>query len=736
MKIKVLDKFIDKDSCCGCSACANICPQSAITMKENDEGFLYPHINLKECSKCNLCQKVCPINKEKSSKDFEPITFATMASNDIRVKSSSGGMFTILANYILEQNGFVCGASFDKSWKVKHIIIDNKKDLDKLRGSKYLQSDIGNIFKEIKNLLENNSKVLFTGTPCQVAGLKSFLGKDYKHLYLVDILCHGVPSPKIWIQYLKEQFKYNKIKGINFRDKHNSWIMYTQSITEGNKKIAMCEHYTMDFMKIFLSNICNRPSCNNCSFATSPRLSDITIGDFWGIKDLSEEMYDAYGTSMTVLNNKKGVDLFNQIKSNLKKYKEIQFENNKNKALTYKFTAFENRKAFFRLINSGKTVKESWEYCKKNSFDCAIIGYGMSDNFGSVLTYYALQQSINDLGFIAKTIPFRKSTLLSDINKSFVNEYFDLTDELTKDSDLSRLNLKTETFIVGADMVWFPPSFHKWSRNLHQLCLSFANSSKKKISYSSSFGTYNYTFFDEERLKMKYYLDQFDDISVREHEAILYMKKNFDIIPKCVLDSIFLVNKNKYMEIANKSDLKYNYPYICHYNLFEDIMPSIDIKLDEISKKLNMEIKTISKYNLNSMYDFLYTLANSNFILTQSYHGLCLAILLNKNFLLYNVGTVDSSRTENVLKMFGLENYFVSDHEKLIEKIDNYKSINWNNINKKIKKERIKSLDWLKRSLEKPKDFSKILPENAILKSMQDEILLLKEELKELKENN
>lgn len=721
-----------KGSCCGCTACANICPNSAITMKEDKEGFLQPIINNKKCNNCHLCEKVCPLNKEKSSSGFEPITFATMANNDIRVKSSSGGMFTILANYFLENNGYVCGASFDKNWKVKHIIIDNKKDLDKLRGSKYVQSDLGNIFKDVKNLLEKNSKVLFTGTPCQIAGIKSFLGKEYENLYLVDLLCHGVPSPKIWIQYLKEEFKYKDIKAINFRDKHNFWYMLPQSITYPNKKVVKCEFQIMDFMKTFLNNICNRPSCNDCQFATYNRLSDITIGDFWGIQKYTENMLDQYGTSMTVINNQKGFDLFNIVKENLYKYELINTENNEITALTAKFKAFENRKAFFRLINSGKTVKESWEYCKKNAFDCAIIGYGMCNNFGSVLTYFALQQALKDLGYSAKTIPFRKEYLAESL-KDFVEEHFDLTEEITKNSDLSKLNLKTETFIVGADMVWFPPVFHCWSRNLHQLLLSFSNASKKKISYSSSFGTYNYTFFDEERLKMKYYLDQFDNISVREPEAIPYMKKNFSISPKCVLDSIFLLSKEKYFEIANKSTLKYEEPYICHYNLFKDTVPSIDINLDKIEEKLGMKIKTVSKYKSMSMPDFLYSLANSDFILTQSYHGLCLAVLLNKEFLLYNVGTVDSSRTDNVLKMFGLEHHYVSNHEKLLEKLDNYKPVNWKKVNKKLDKERQKSLAWLKEALEKPKDFSKISPENAIIKSMQDEILLLKEELEELK---
>ena len=212
---------LNLDKCVGCSACKQICPMGAIEMIANNEGFLYPFINKSKCINCGACSRVCPLNSELIKK--EPQCYAVAGIDELREKSSSGGLFTLFASEIIKKGGVVCGAAFDEEFKVKHIIVDNLNDLDKLRGSKYVQSDIGDSYKKIKDYLNNDRYVFFTGTPCQVSGLYNYLEGDSEYLFTADLLCHGVPSPKIFKKFLDEIGGVKNISKIQFRDKEKGW---------------------------------------------------------------------------------------------------------------------------------------------------------------------------------------------------------------------------------------------------------------------------------------------------------------------------------------------------------------------------------------------------------------------------------------------------------------------------------------------------------------------------------
>lgn len=204
----------DKEKCSGCEACVNICPKNCITMIEDKYGFRYPTVNQSQCSNCNLCESVCPIKK------FNKEVYACYAKNKNEyMSSSSGGAFAVIARKVLTNGGLVCGAAFDENFNVKHMIISNLNDLYKLKGTKYVQSEIGSVYKDIKKYLDKRYQVLFSGTPCEVAGLKKYLKNEYSNLITVDLICHGVPSPKIWQDYLNEVKGVNKIKNVSFRNK-------------------------------------------------------------------------------------------------------------------------------------------------------------------------------------------------------------------------------------------------------------------------------------------------------------------------------------------------------------------------------------------------------------------------------------------------------------------------------------------------------------------------------------
>lgn len=344
----------EKNKCCGCHGCMNICPKNAITMVEDEKGFKYPEIDSKKCIECNLCENVCPIlNKTKN--DSEPVAYAAYnVDEEVRKSSSSGGIFTLLANYILENDGVIFGAAFESDFSVKHIEINNKSDLDKLRTSKYVQSSIEDTYKKARNYLNKGVKVLFTGTPCQIEGLYSFLRKDYENLYTQDIICHGVPSPKVWRKYLEYREKQDSKKPvrINFRQKDDGWNLYALLLQYDNSAYKK-NHRDDFFMKAFLRDVCLRDSCYNCSFKSKNRKSDITLADFWGIQEIDRTMDDDKGTSLVIVNTIKGNELFEKIKINTV-YKKVDFgESIKYNTSMYKSVVMpKEREAFFENLEN------------------------------------------------------------------------------------------------------------------------------------------------------------------------------------------------------------------------------------------------------------------------------------------------------------------------------------------------------------------------------------------------
>ena len=317
----------EKINCCGCGVCANICPQNCIKMAADEEGFLYPHIDKSACIGCNLCVKRCPIiNNQKYNSQQEPIAYVVQVNDKTILKlSTSGGSFTILSKWIIEHNGVVFGASFNKYMKVEHIRAECIDDLYKFQGSKYVQSFTGNIYKHVKYILEKGRYVCFSGTPCQVAGLKSFLNKDYDNLFTVDVVCHGVPSPKFWEKYklYYEKKFHSKLTSAAFRNKKFGYEHPTMYLEfENGKSINI---FTMDdyFLSAFFSEICSRPSCHNCAFKFINRNSDFTIFDCWNVSKYSKTMTNKGATNIFIHTLKAKV-LFDNIKDKFI-FKEINY---------------------------------------------------------------------------------------------------------------------------------------------------------------------------------------------------------------------------------------------------------------------------------------------------------------------------------------------------------------------------------------------------------------------------
>lgn len=307
------------ENCCGCTACSAICPKDAIKMSENEKGFLYPVVNEDKCIDCGRCISVCQLTHDSNYPELQSIYAVRNLDGVTREKSSSGGVFSLLASYIENKNGVIYGAEFDKDFGVKHCRAEKEAEWIKFTRSKYLQSDLNSVFYSVKQDLENNKYVLFSGTPCQIHGLKLFLNnKNDDKLLTCDIVCHGVSSPKIWKQYLSyvEKKTKKKIADVNFRNKkdvgwHNSTIM----ISDTNNEVLINESQSKNFyFLLFFNHLILRHSCFNCKFANFNRPGDITIGDFWGIEKNYAFFDDDKGTSLVLLNSQKGHNFFNEIK--------------------------------------------------------------------------------------------------------------------------------------------------------------------------------------------------------------------------------------------------------------------------------------------------------------------------------------------------------------------------------------------------------------------------------------
>ena len=317
-----MNLFKARENCSGCTACMNICPNSAITMKPDEKGFLYPEIDSGRCTECGMCRRVCSFqNYSPTEQKPLPHAFAVKhQADDVRMKSSSGGMFTAVSDWILNQGGVVYGAAFDDAFQVHHTRAATKEERNAFRGSKYVQSSAGRVFRDVKADLKAGLPVLFTGTPCQTAGLKNFLAQsriNTEKLCLCDLVCHGAPSPGVFQSYLNElRQKYgSEINALTFRYKPAGWRSQQIAVWFRNGKEYQAPCAEDIYYMLFLQNIILRPSCSRCPFANLHRPSDITIGDFWGLENSMPEFEDSKGVSIVLTNSNKGSIIFDAVRN-------------------------------------------------------------------------------------------------------------------------------------------------------------------------------------------------------------------------------------------------------------------------------------------------------------------------------------------------------------------------------------------------------------------------------------
>ena len=308
--------WLDKKKCTGCSACFNSCNTGAIQMVPDECGFIYPKI-LNSCVNCGLCENICKNRYHIVKANIKNVYAAWSKNNDIRFESTSGGLFSELVSPVLDNGGYVFGAAYDNDMSIHHICVSSLEDLHAIRQSKYSQSNVDSIFKDIKSLLLNSKIVVFCGSPCQVAGLRSYLGKDYDNLICIDLIRHGVPSPEVFARYLLEKGGEHKVTAMSFRNKHPESRSSTLDYWLDNGEKISESYEESPYIKGFIQNLYVRPSCFQCKYKGIERCSDITIGDFWGIDEFHPGFSDDKGTSAIIVHSEKGIQMFEKIKDQL-----------------------------------------------------------------------------------------------------------------------------------------------------------------------------------------------------------------------------------------------------------------------------------------------------------------------------------------------------------------------------------------------------------------------------------
>lgn len=696
-------------NCTGCGACENICPHRAISMRENSEGFLYPQISAEKCIQCGLCYTRCPSEHAAYENAADPACYAAMASDELRRDSSSGAAFPMLAEYVLESGGYVCGAAWGRGNAVEHIIISDAAELYRLKGSKYVQSKIGDVYRQIRGLLQEGKFVLFSGTPCQVAGLKAYLGRAYDKLLTVDIVCHGAPSPAVYRKYIRGlvQEADEEVLHTNFRDKVDGWKSAHTITTTTSAAVYSYAAKQDAYMQAFLCNMSLRKSCAQCPFAKLPRQGDITLGDFWGIKRYSRRLNDTKGVSLVLVNSPQGKRYAEILRERAKVFEEVplKYGIKGNACLVRSSVPHADREGFFARLPH-MTLKRNVEVTKGNRYDCAILNFWYCSNYGAMLTCYALQELLIGLGKSARVINYMPPRTLkrfkNSLSQRFAERYLKLTELCRNKDELKKLNEQADAFLAGSDQIWR----HSYSsRNGgHIFHLDFVRSCRKKIACAASFGTDHFEGDAEVTQLTKFYLQQFDSISVREADGVRICRDTFGTEAVHILDPVFLAPVSAWDAILRNADRTDN-GFIATYVL--DQSPRVTGAIAEAKRHfagapvVEMGPGASKKGEKISVEDWLYNVKNCSLLVTDSFHGTCFAIIFNKPFICLLNSSKGSSRFTSLCRMFGLEDRILipgqSDLAGLLAR-----EIDYAEVNRRWEQEAARSRQWIADALAAP----------------------------------
>lgn len=745
----------DMSKCTGCATCANLCPVSAIEMHPDAEGFEFPRINYDACVYCAKCVVQCPINlpEESAANPMPEFFIGRSADAQVLARSSSGGIFSEVASKILEDGGHVCGAAFDERNELRHILISRMEDLPKLCGSKYLQSRIGDVLKQMRPLLIAGQKVLFVGTPCEVAGARSFFSrfpKQLANLYCMDVLCHSVPSPKIFAQYLKE-ICAEKPTDITFRDKTSGWSNYSLKISGEDNVLYHRPVSDEPFLRGFLSDIFSRTACQGCRYTRLEREGDLSLGDFWAAEKCRPDLDHRDGISLILVNSAKGRELLERVRARLSLLDPIPRDDalKSNMVLYSPMEASPKRSEFFdrwlkkkepliplmrelsRKSDKGLLGKfrKIWAFAKSQfcarrwyaepedrAKKVAILNlsYG-NHNFGAMLVSYSMQVMLRKLGYVPYILNFNPSFksywkpsylrgMVAGMNFiKFRYSFLNTTRLYPTACSLRASNRDFDTFLFGSDQVW---RYAISLNNCGAYFGEFAADGKRLVSYAASFGKDRWDEAPADvTQKMATLLKRFTAVSVREDSGVGICQDVFGVEAAHVLDPTLLLDDVDYAAIYTNAGAAPSKAYIaCAYldasQLAADIVAEASGNLGCGTENILMRTVRVfgkPKPIYKSVPDWLRLIRSSRFVITDSFHCVAFSIIFQKPFVCLPSSHRGNSRLESLLGKLGLRDRLVGSIEALRAALAT--DIDYKAVYTALKAERVRSWEFLRRAL-------------------------------------
>lgn len=733
--------------CTGCGACYNVCPFGAIEKVPDAQGFLYPQVDNELCTECGACTKVCPKLHPPQAQET-PLCYAAMAEDDVRWQSSSGGMFTLLAEWVLAQGGVVYGAAMEKDYNVHHICVEKVDDLAKVKKSKYVQSDTEKVYSEIKMHLKNGQLVLFTGTPCQAAAARTVLGEDV-NLFIADILCHGVPSVQMWRDYVNENFDVGKVETIEFRSKLNGWRSERLRVFYHDGTSQAIPWSESAYEEGFQRNISLRDGCEDCEFAGRKRQGDITMGDFWHVEDIDASWNDRMGTSLLLVNNSKGRFLLDKIRPRLKFLHEAPIDRAAAWNRLHERYPAHNDKDRFKVLYPGHTFTSAVMQCRHALYDIGLVGAYTVWNYGGELTHYALYRALTEMG---NSVLMIEAPMDSDRKPEKVIPMFrkDPYPRYARSryypnlAEMKFLNLQCRMFVSGSDQM-FNHNMYTESRGF--MVQNFVTDNKWKIAYAASWGHGHIWGGEVERAEEGYFLRKFDRFSVREDVAVGLCAREYGVKATCVLDPVFICEKKNYEMLAKESDRQYPGKFCFVYILDMTYEHLAAVKL--LAEENHLEIRAIADPSgvdsqtvllnphiitdpdkIEDIYvdksakleDWIAYILRSEFVVTDSFHSVCLCIILNKQFLVHVNKIRGEARLTSLLGLLDLKERMVYTTSELNRKVKELKPIDYESVNAILQKEITKSRKWLMDAVEEGKYCKKTASEFDILDARCDRL--------------
>lgn len=734
---ELVPRLAPSDKCTGCGACANVCSRGAISMQWNEEGFLSPVVDEKLCVNCGACSKTCPVLDATERYSHKPYAYANVyggwhKDKGKRVASSSGGVFTALAEAVIGKGGVVFGVEQHHDLTAGFTRVDTIEDLARLRGSKYTQAKVGHVYKEVRAALNAEKRVLFSGTPCQVVALLSYLRKPHPQLITCAVACHGVPTRHLYDSYLSYMRTQAgaPISCAEFRVKDPNWLNYSLRLGYSVKLPPTLTTHKRDmYMRGFLSDGCLNQACYTCNW-NIPHRSDITLADYWGVPLTHPEWKNEEGVSFVYANTEEGQKLLDECAADL----ELVKESPKNHNVARSYNGGLSRRSHLhrplrreRIIKDLQTLplpvalkKHLCDTALKPRKDVAIMGMWMTCNYGAVFTTHALYRVIESMGLDPILLDVSANMRERCRDEKTVFRRFIAAEKLQKTpsisvAQLSAWNDRADTFLIGSDQVWR----HEYmGASVTAYFLNFVQGGKRRIAYGPSFGIETAEYPAGRMAEAAACLQSFDAVSSREYSGVETLRNQFNIDSTFVLDPVFLHSAEEWSKSAARAERKPEGEYVLSYILdptpdkramllhikereSKTLINMVDAQSDFEGKKAALDLPDVVE-NL-TLEEWLYNVQHCSHFVTDSFHGMCFALIFNKPFTCIANPKRGFPRFTSLLGLTNQMGRMVREHAPLDE-LDSMPETDWQAVNCVLDAERVRSRAWLNNALFGPRD--------------------------------